>query len=101
MSDFLSFIILLIAGWIHRLQVAQIECLKEEVCVLREHIPDKRIRFTDAQRLRLAREAKAVGRKSLKDLSGAARRILCCVGSDSCPYRKFHPRRNTSIKIRM
>ena len=72
MSNFLSFIILLIAGWINRLQVAQIEYLKEEVRVLREHIPDKRIKFTDAQRRRLARKAKAVGRNGLKDLSGIA-----------------------------
>ena len=72
MSNFLSFIILLIAGWINRLQVAQIEYLKEEVRVLREHVPDRRIKFTDAQRRRLARKANAVGRKGLNDLSGVA-----------------------------
>jgi len=63
---------LLIAGWINRLQEAQIEYLKEEVRVLREHTPDKRIKFTDAQRRRLGRKAKAVGRKGLKNLSGVA-----------------------------
>ena len=54
MSDFMRFIILLVAGWVNRQQQAQIEYLKEENTVLREHIPSRRIRFTQAQRRRLA-----------------------------------------------
>jgi len=79
MSNFLSFIILLIAGCINRLQVPQIDYLKDEVRVLREHTPDKRIKFTDAPRRRLGRKAKAVGRTGLKNLSGIARKdtLLC------------------------
>jgi len=36
--------------------------------VLREQLPDKRLRFTDAQRRRLATKGKAVGRKKLREL---------------------------------
>jgi len=43
MWNFLSFIILLMAGWTHRLQVAQIDYLKEEVRLLRKHIDDMHV----------------------------------------------------------
>ena len=39
----MSFIILLMAGWTHRLQVAQIDYLKEEVRLLRKHIDDMHV----------------------------------------------------------
>ena len=45
-----------------------IEYLKVENKVLREQLGDKQIKFTDAQRRRLAPKGKLVGRRGLLDL---------------------------------
>ena len=57
-----------IAGWINQHQLDVIEYLKEENQVLKELRKGKRIRFTDAQRRRLAAKAKKLGRKALRGL---------------------------------
>ncbi len=59
------FIVAMVAGWLRREQQAVIEYLKEENKVLREQMGGKRLRFTDAQRRRLARKGKLVGRRGL------------------------------------
>ena len=64
----LQFLLTLLAGWIHRRQLDAIEYLKEENRLLKECLGDRRIRFTDAERRRLARRAHALGRKALSDL---------------------------------
>lgn len=64
----LQFLLVAVAGWLHREQQQVIEYLQEENRVLREHLPDKRIRFTDRQRRRLAAKGKAVGRKVLSQI---------------------------------
>jgi len=46
----LHFVIALVSGWLQREQGTVLEYLKEENRVLREHLGDKRLRFTDAQR---------------------------------------------------
>ena len=56
--DPLRFILICLAGWMNREQQTVIEYLKEEIRVLREQIPKKRIPFSDEQRCRLARKAK-------------------------------------------
>ncbi len=43
-----------LAGWIHREQEAVVAYQKEEIRALREMLGGKRLRFTDAQRRRLA-----------------------------------------------
>ena len=58
--DPLRFILICLAGWMNREQQAVIEYLREEIRVLREHIPKKRIPFSDEQRCRLARKARKV-----------------------------------------
>ena len=60
----------MVAGWLQREQSAVIEYLKEENKVLREQLGGKRLRFTDAQRRRLARRGKLVGRRGLQELGG-------------------------------
>ena len=57
-----------LAGWINREQLAVIEYLKEENRVLREQLHGKRLRLTDQQRVRLAAKAKALGRRVLAEL---------------------------------
>ena len=51
-----------------RHQQAVIEYLQEENRILLEQLGGKAKRFTDAQRIRLARKAKLVGRRRLERL---------------------------------
>ena len=48
------FVVAMVAGWMNREQGDVIDYLKEENRVLRELFGNKRLRFTDAQRRRLA-----------------------------------------------
>jgi putative transposase len=59
---------MMFAGWVNRPQLRIIEYLKEENRVLKERLGDRPIHFTDAERRRLARKAKVVGRKVLREL---------------------------------
>ena len=66
--DPFSFLVVSIAGWINERQQQVIDYLVEENCVLREQIGNRRMRFTDDQRCRLAARAKKLGRKVLAQL---------------------------------
>jgi len=57
------------AGWVNRSQQDVIEYLQAENRVLREQLGDGRLLLTDGQRRRLARRAKAIGRKGLFEIS--------------------------------
>ena len=65
----LSFIITSIAGWLNQYQQHAIDYLIEENRVLREQIGDRRLRFTDDQRRRLAVRAKQLSRKILAEVA--------------------------------
>src|SRR4029434_1069682 len=67
-SPLLSFLLLMVSGWVHRHQLIVIEFLQAENRLLKERLHGKRIWFTDAERALLARRAKAVGRKALLEL---------------------------------
>src|SRR6516162_3427124 len=64
----LSFLLVIVSGWVHRHQLTVIEFLQAENRLLKEKLRGKRLRFTDAERALLARKAKAVGRRALWDL---------------------------------
>ena len=64
----LQFLVVAVAGWINQQQRDVIDYLQEENRVLREHIPARRLRFTDGQRRRLAAKAKTLGRRALGEL---------------------------------
>jgi putative transposase len=68
MPPVLSFLLMMVSGWVHRHQLLVIELLQAENCLLKGRMRGKRIRFTDAERALLARKAKAVGRKGLLEL---------------------------------
>ena len=68
MNLYLQVILFTLAGWVNRHQQAVIECLQAENQSLREQLGKKRIRWTDAQRRRLAEKAKAIGRSALRQL---------------------------------
>ena len=64
----LQFLILTVAGWISRRQQDVIEYLQEENRILREQVGDRRLRFTDVQRRRLAMKARKLNRRDLLGL---------------------------------
>src|SRR5207247_10227218 len=64
----LSFLLMMVSGWVHRHQLIVIEFLQAENRLLKDRLRGRRIRFTDAERALLARKAKAVGRKALLEL---------------------------------
>jgi len=63
----LQFLVVAMAGWINQQQRDVIDYLQEENRVLREQLAPQRLRFTDAQRRRLAAKAKTLGRKALAE----------------------------------
>ena len=66
--DPLRFVLIAVSGWMNGRQLLLIDYLREENRVLREQLGDKRLRFTDDQRRRLAAKAKGLGRKLLVEL---------------------------------
>jgi hypothetical protein len=68
MPPLLTFLLMIVSGWVHRHQLIVIEFLQAENRLLKERLRGKRIRFTDAERALLARKAKTVGRKALLGL---------------------------------
>ena len=64
----LQMLLLVFAGWVNRHQLDVIEYLQEENRVQKERMGGRRLRFTDAERRRLARKAQVVGRKELNEL---------------------------------
>src|SRR6266850_7169533 len=65
----IHFLLFLLIGWVSRQQQEAIDYLKAENRALREKLGGKRLRFTDAQRRRLARKAKPLGRRRLREIS--------------------------------
>src|SRR5438477_10213305 len=68
MPPTLSFLLMILGGWVHRHQLIVIAFLQAENRLLKERLRGKRTRFTDAERALLARKAKAVGRKAPLEL---------------------------------
>jgi putative transposase len=67
--DPFSFLVVSIAGWMNQRQHHVIEYLIEENRVLREQLGNRRMRFSDSQRRRLAAKAKMLGRKLLAQVA--------------------------------
>jgi len=57
----LSFLLMIAAGWVHRHQLIVIEFLQAENRLLKDRLRGKRIRFTDAERVLLARKSQGSG----------------------------------------
>src|ERR1700737_2049919 len=68
----LQLLLAIFAGWVNRHQLDMIEYLQEENRVLKARLGGRRIRFTDAERRRLARKAQALGRRVLNQLETLA-----------------------------
>jgi hypothetical protein len=63
--DRFRFLLMAVAGWMNQQQLELIDYLREENRVLREQLGQRRLRFNDNQRRRLAVRAKGLGRKLL------------------------------------
>jgi len=67
--DPFQFLLLAVSGWMNQHQQQVIEYLREENRVLREQLVDRRLRFNNDQRRRLAVRAKGLGRKLLAEVA--------------------------------
>src|SRR5215831_1235720 len=67
--DPFSFLVVSLSGWMNQHQQHVIHYLVEENRVLREQIGNRRMRFTDNQRCRLAVKAKRLSRKVLAQVA--------------------------------
>jgi putative transposase len=61
--------VIVLAAWMNQRQQNVIEYLREENRILREQLGDRRLRFNDDQRCRLAVRAKGLGRKVLMEIA--------------------------------
>jgi putative transposase len=64
-----QFVVIVLSGWMNQRQQNVIEYLREENRVLREQLGERRFRFTNDQRRRLAVRAKGLGRKLLAEVA--------------------------------
>jgi putative transposase len=65
----LQFFLVAVAGWMNRHQQAVIEYLQQENRILLEQLGARPRRFTESQRLQLARKAKVIGRWRLGQIA--------------------------------
>jgi len=65
----MQFLVVALAGWVNQHQCDVIDYLREENRVLREQLGPRRLRFTDAQRRRLAVKAKTLGGRVHRDVA--------------------------------
>ena len=67
--DPFRFLLIALSGWMNQQQLQLIDYLGEENRVLREQLGQRRLRFNDDQRRRLAAKAKGLGRKLLREVA--------------------------------
>jgi hypothetical protein len=67
--DPFRFLLIAVSGWMNQQQLQLIDYLREENRVLREQLGQRRLRFNDDQRRRLAAKAKGLGSKLLREVA--------------------------------
>src|SRR6201990_1006450 len=90
--DPFRFLLITVAGWMNEQQRLTIEYLREENRVLREQLGDRRLRFNDEQRIRLAAKAKGLKRKLLLEM-----RTIVTPDTLRAWHRKLIAHRNTTV----
>jgi len=97
-----------IAGWLNEEQRHKIEFLQEQVRVLRELNGDRRLRFTDDQRRRVAAKGKRLGRKVLRELGAIVtpdtilrwhRELIARKYDGSAARTPVRPNRSSSVNV--
>ena len=71
--DPFRFLLIALPGWMNQQHSQLIRYLGEENRVLREQLGQKRLRFNDDQRRRLAAKAKGLGTKLLREVATIVR----------------------------
>ena len=69
-TEAVRFLVVWMAGLVNARRLEVIDFLREENRVLREQLGDRRLRFTDDQRRRLAVKGRVVGRRRLGEFAG-------------------------------
>src|SRR3954471_18029413 len=64
-----QFVLIAVAGWMNQRQQKAIDYLREENRVLREQLGERRLKFNDDQRRRLAAKAKGLGGRILAEVA--------------------------------
>jgi putative transposase len=104
----LSFLVACISGWLNKHQRHAIEYLTEENRVLRVQIGDRRLRFTDDQRRRLAVRAKQLSRSALVQivtivtpdtLFARHRKLIAAKYYGSAKRKPGRPRTNVDVEV--
>ena len=67
--DPFRFVLIAVAGWMNQREYQMIDYLREENRVLREQLGQRRLRFNDDQRRRLAVKAKGLTRRLVEEMS--------------------------------
>jgi hypothetical protein len=67
--DPFRFLLIAVAGWMNQWEYQIIDSLRKENRVLREQLGQRRLRFNDNQRLRLAVKAKGLTRRLVDEMS--------------------------------
>ena len=67
--DPFRFVLIAVAGWMNQWEYQIIDYLREKNRVLREQLGQRRLRFNDDQRRRLAVKAKGLTRRLLDEMS--------------------------------
>jgi putative transposase len=67
--DPFRFLLIAVSGWMNQQQLQLIDYLREENRVLREQLGQRRLRFNDDHRRRLAVRAKGLGSKLLREVA--------------------------------
>ena len=67
--DPFRFVLIAVAGWMNQWEYQIIDYLREENRVLREQLGQRRLRFNDDQRRRLAVKAKGLTRRLVEEMS--------------------------------
>ena len=88
-----QFLLVLFAGWVNREQQAVVEYLKAENRVLRVKLGRRRVRFTDAERRRLGRMGRAIGRRALQEVGSIVTPDTILRWYRELVAKKYTPRR--------
>src|SRR5882724_5698049 len=99
----LHLLLMMFAGWVNRHQLDVIDYLQEENRVLKERLGERRIRFTDAERRRVARKAHVLGRKALNGVDSFRLRSESRIATTKSPggstENNYQPRSSDSFNV--
>lgn len=79
----INLVVIALAGWLNRHQGSVIDYLIAENRILKEQLGDRRIRFSDRQRIQLAVKARILGRQLLNEMDTLVTPGTACLASNT------------------